>query len=374
MYGPKFNGPLKVSKFAESVTVSNPSTGEVLYQSNKLTQANNATSVNMGEIRAGIGNGIVAIVPSDTNATAEITDVNLSLAMRAYQTGGLHGYGAPTLVCQNVTATGTSISIDPSVKGTPIAGQGFTEAFAYVQTVGQKSTIESDGMPYSIGTDGSIEGFVATSGTTYKVWYWVNSATTEYTTILSYIDPTVVNLRLSFPVFANVKKQGSGSRIGSMVIIYPYFKLNGDATSNGDGSNNMTTSVSGMAIRYEDDTVQSGCDDCVDATDALVHYLYIPCDGGVDAIQGLYYLGGMIEMDAGETLPLEFKLMVNNSPVVPSPGLMTYQITEPLDGLTVSKDGVVTAGTTAGEAEIMATYSQGGKTFSAPVQITVSQA
>jgi len=374
MYGPKFNGPLKVSKFAESVTVSNPSTGEVLYQSNKLTQANNSTSVNMGEIRAGIGNGIVSIIPSDTNATAEITDVNLSLAMRAYQTGGLHGYGAPTLVCQDVTAEGTSISIDPSVKGTPIAGQGFSQAFAYVQTVGQKSTIESDGMPYSIGADGSVDGFVAVSGTTYKVWYWVNSATTEYTTILSYIDPSVVHLRLAFPVFANVKRNARGSRIGTMVIIYPYFKLNGDATSNGDGSNNMTTSVSGMAIRYEDDTVQSGCDDCVDETDALVHYLFIPCDGGVDAIQGLYYLGGMIEMNTGETSPLEFRLMVNNNPVVPSPGLMSYQITEPLEGLTVSADGIVTAGSTEGEAEIMATYSQGTSTFSAPVKISVVEA
>lgn len=372
MYGPRFTDEYKISKFAESVRVTRPLTGEILYFSNKLTQANNGTSVSTGEIRAGVGNRIVAIIPSDTNATAEITDTNLSLAMRAYQTGGLHGYGAPTRVCMDITATGSTLTI-ANTKGTPVAGQGFNSIFCYVQTVGEASSILSDGVPYSIAADGTVEGFTAQSGTTYKVWYWVNAATTEYTTILAYIDPNVVNLELSFPVFSNVKANGSGTRIGSLVIIYPFFKLNGDATSNGDGSNNMTTSVSGMAISFEDSIIQAGCDACVDSSDALVHYLFVPCDGGVSAIQGLYLLGGEIEMGQSETEQLNFMLMVNGSPVRPDPAFMSYEITTPLTGVSVSTTGTVTSGTTQGTAVVTASYTQDGTTFSCPANVVVTE-
>ena len=141
MYGPIFSTEYMLSKFAESVTVSRPLTGEVLYYSNKLTEANGTVSVTMGEIRGGVGNPIIGVIPSDGNASVEITDQNLSLAMRAYQTGGLHGYGAPTLVCADITAAEGKLAIDTSVNGTPVAGQGFSEAFAYVQKIGEKATI-----------------------------------------------------------------------------------------------------------------------------------------------------------------------------------------------------------------------------------------
>lgn len=373
MYGPVFTTEYKVSKFAESVTVSRPLSGEVLYYSNKPTEATWTTSVNMGEIRAGVGNPIVALIPSDSNASVEITDVNLSLAMRAYQTGGLHGYGAPTLICTDVTAQDQTLIVETADIGTPVAGQGFSSPFAYVQTVGQNSEILSDGIPYPIETDGTITGFAATAGTTYKVWFWIDSPTTEYATILANMDPSVVNIRCVYPVYSNVKEDGTGTRIGSLVVISPYTKLNANAGITGNGSNNATTSISGMAIAYEDGIVKAGCGACADNSASLLQYLYVPCSNDVSAIQGLYYLGGSVTVDTGSSLQLTPMLMVNGSPARPDPMFLTFSTAGTVpSGTAVSKTGLVTAGETTGSFTVNIGYTVSGNTFTCPVAVDIA--
>ena len=363
MYGPRFTDEYKISKFAESVTVSRPGSGEVLYYSNKLTEATGSTSVTMGEIRAGVGNPIVAVIPSDSNATVEITDVNLSLAMRAYQTGGLHGYSAPTLVCAKITASGTSLAISSDLNGTPVAGQGFDSAFAYVQTVGEGSTVLGDGTPYAIDLSSSnaLTGFTAVNGTTYLVWYWVNKATTEYTTILANIDPAVVNLRLVYPVYSNVKEDGTGTRIGSLVVVYPLLKFNGNAGITGNQSSNATTSISGTAISYESAVVGSDCPACSDQSAALVHYLYVPCDDSSVAIEGMYLLGGEFSVAKSSSAKIPFMLIVNGYPVEPDAAKMSYATGGTLPtGTTVnSSTGIVSAGSVAGSFTVTGTYTEG---------------
>lgn len=376
MFGPRFSVEYMLSKFVESVTLSRPMTGEVLAYSNKLSEANGTTSVTMGEIRAGVGNPIVGVIPSDSNATVEITDVTLSLPVRAYQVGGKHGFGAPTLVCSEVVASGETLSINPAEHGVPVAGQGFSSAFAYVQTVGENSTILGDGIPYAIdaASSYSVTGFAAQSGKTYKLWYWVNAATTEYTTISANIDPNVVNARLVYPVYSNIKEDGTGTRIGSLVVIYPFLKLNGSAGINGNGSSSVTTSISGTAISYENAVVRSGCDACNDSSAELVHYLYVPCDGGTGKIEGLFLVGGSVDVTAGTSAKLNFQLMVNGSPAVPDPGLMSYSASGAPTGTTVSESGVVNAGSATGDFTVEATYTQDGESWTCPVSVSVVSA
>ena len=376
MYGPVFSVEYLLSKFAESVTVSRPLSGEVLYYSNKLTEANGTVSVTMGEIRAGVGNPIIGVIPSDANATVEITDQTLSLAMRAYQTGGLHGYGAPVLVCVDVEVADGSASIgfENEDNGTPVAGIGFDKPYAYVQKIGAKSTIFSDGTPHEI-TVGSTSSSVA--GTflpgSYKVWYWVDSPTAEYTTILSDIDPNVVNVRLVYPVYSNVKEDGSGTRIGSLIVIYPYLKLNANAGVNGNSSGNMTTSVSGTAISYEDATVKAGCGACQNESSALVHYIYAACDGGENLIQGLVFPEGTLNVDESEEKQIKVYLVVNGNLVEPDPVRMAYTVTQSLTGLSVGTNGIVSAGSTTGNAEVRATYeAASGNTYNCFVNVIVN--
>lgn len=376
MYGPVFSVEYLLSKFAESVTVSRPLTGEVLYYSNKLTEANGTVSVTMGEIRAGVGNPIIGVIPSDANATVEITDQTLSLAMRAYQTGGLHGYGAPVLVCVDVEVAdgSTSIGFANEDNGTPVAGVGFDKPYAYVQKIGEKSTIFSDGTPHEINvgtTDSSVSGTFLPGS--YKVWYWVDSPTAEYTTILANIDPSVVNVRLVYPVYSNVKEDGSGTRIGSLIVIYPYLKLNANAGVNGNSSGNMTTSVSGTAISYEDATVKAGCGACQNESSALVHYIYAACDGGENLIQGLVFPEGTLYVDESDEKQIKVYLVVNGNLVVPDPVKMTYTVTQSLTGLSVGSNGVVSAGSTTGSAEVRATYeAASGNNYNCFVNVTVN--
>lgn len=376
MYGPVFSVEYLLSKFAESVTVSRPLSGEVLYYSNKLTEANGTVSVTMGEIRAGVGNPIIGVIPSDANATVEITDQTLSLAMRAYQTGGLHGYGAPVLVCKDVTIApgGAQISISNEDQGTPVAGPGFDKPYAYVQEIGENSTILGDGTPkeITVSTVSSTVDGIYVPQHSYKVWYWVNKPTAEYTTILANIDPSVVNVRLVYPVYSNVKEDGTGSRIGSLIVIYPYLKLNANAGVNGNSSSNMTTSVSGTAISYEDATVKAGCGACQDESSALVHYIYVACDGGVELIQGLVFIGGTLELGINDSEKLNVYLVVNGNLVEPDPAFMSYEVTESLTGLSIgSTSGIVTSGETEGDGEVSATYTNGTTTFTCPVNVTV---
>ena len=50
-----------VAQFAD------PSTGEILYSSNKFQSTGITTESDLGEIRAGLSNGIAAIIPSNSH-------------------------------------------------------------------------------------------------------------------------------------------------------------------------------------------------------------------------------------------------------------------------------------------------------------------
>jgi len=369
----RFNQKYLYVKFTKEITLSDPATGEVWYYSDKPTDSAVNTSINMGEIRAGVSNPIVAIIPSDTNVTVDITAADFNLAMRAYQSGGKHGYGAPTLVCVDVTASGSTLSI-PETAGTPVAGQGFSSAFAYVQTVGAASSVAGDGAPYAID-DGDIVGFTASSGTKYKIWFWVDKATTEYATLTSKFDPAIANCRLVQPVYANESGTPgkTDTQVGNLITVVPYLKLGGNAGVQGSSSNNSTTSVSGTAIAYDNAVVEEGCSGCGEAGADLAYYLYVPCDDS-GMIEGLVFVGGSITVAKSSTTQLQPYLVVNGTLVKPDPAYMTYTVSTALTGVSVSNAGVLTAGSTAGNAEITATYSEGASSpsFSCPLNVTVS--
>lgn len=369
----RFTNKYLYVKFTKEVMLSNPATGEIVYHTTKPTDSAVNTSVNLGEIRAGVSNPIVAILPSDTNVTVEITAADFNLAMRAYQSGGNHGYGAPTLVCVDIPATGATLTIPVATSGSPVIGQGYDSKFAWVQEVGAGSTLVSDGTPYAIGNDNTITGFTATSGKTYKVWYFVDKATTEYATLTSHFDPAVLNCRIVQPVFANESGAPSqtDTQVGELITIVPYLKLGGNAGVTGSSSANSTTSVSGTAIAYEDAVIEAGCSACSESASDLAYYLFVPCDDS-GMIDGLVYVGGAITVAKSSTTQLQFYLAVNGSLAKPDPAYMTYSMTTAITGTTVSNAGVLSAGSTAGSGELTATYNDGTTTLTCPLNVTVA--
>ena len=362
MSGPRFTDIYRYAKFAEYVRVKDPTNGNIIYFTNKPTNVNSNPSVTTGEIRAGVGNGIVAMIPSDTSLGVEIEAADFNLKMRAYQAGGKHGYGAPTWTCATVTASGASLTVDVSASGTPVAEQGYEKAYCYVQEVGAASEIVSDGVAYEISAAGVVSGFSATSGKTYKVWFHVNSASTEYVTLSSNFDPAVVNLEYGIPVFANENAANvTNNRVGTLIVLVPFFKLNGSGAGvGGSSSANTTTGISGMAIGYDDTVIGAECNPCADGAPDLCHYLFVPCDGS-NKPSGLVIIGGFISVESGASVPVECYLVVNNTLVVPDPAFLSYEAgSAPTTGtFTVSDTGVITGGT-AGEASLVITYENGG--------------
>lgn len=372
MLGPLFTDVYRYAKFAEYIRVKDPTNGNIIYFTNKPTTANSNPSVTTGEIRAGVGNGIVAMIPSDTTLGIELEAADFNLKMRAYQAGGKHGFGAPTWTCTTVTASGTSLTVPVATTGTPVAEQGYSAAYCYVQEVGVGSEILSDGVAYAISAAGAISGFTATSGKTYKVWFHVNSASTEYVTGTSNFDPAVVNLEYGIPVYANQNKaNATNNRVGTLVCLYPFFKLNGSGAGvGGSSSNNTTTGISGMAIGEDESVIGATCEPCGDSAPDLFHYLFVPCDGS-NKPESMVILGGYVSVPKSGTATIPVYLVVNGQLVAPDPAFVTYALSNAPSGTTVSDAGVISAGSTAGTGTVTVTYTESGATASLTAQGTI---
>ena len=359
-----------------NVLLTDPDTGDILYQSKQFNTGNITTSVNMSEIRAGLGNPVVAALPSDANLNVEFTAADFSLFAKGAQVGAAMSYGAPVPVAQTVTASGTSISIDVS-DGVPVAELGMSEAMCYVQVVDAASPIARDGKAYPITSGGAVTGFEATNGVKYKVWYYIQKATAHKAVIGSLMDPRVVHFTASFAVYANVGgSANSGTRVGWLYVTVPRLKLQANAGINGDQSNNDTTIISGMALSEDSAVVSDVTDLCGDASNDLAYYVYSPCSDA-QIVQGLVVIGGVVSLpiSTSKQIPV-YLVMPDNSLVKPtsySTGF-TYTGTGLPSGTTVSAAGVIAAGSTAGDGEIEIAYTDGENDFSAVINVEVTSA
>ncbi len=359
-----------------NVILTDPDTGDILYQSKSFNTGSVSTSVNMNEIRAGLGNPVVATLPSDASLTVEFTAVDFSFWEKGAQVGAQITYGAPVPVAQVVKATGTSLSIDVS-DGTPVAQLGFDEAVCYIQPVGAASPILRDGTAYPIASDGTISGFTAVNNQEYKVWYFIQKATAHKAVIGSLMDPKIVHFSASFAVYANVGgSANSGTRVGWLYVTVPKLKMQANANISGDQTNADTTVITGMALSEDDTVVSSVTDLCGDVSNPLAYYVYSPCNDA-EIVQGIAVVGGLVSLpiSTSKQIPV-YLVMPDNTLVKPtsySTGF-TYTGSGLPSGTSVSAAGLITAGSTAGDGEIEISYTDGENTFTCPVNVEVTSA
>lgn len=359
-----------------NVILTDPDTGNILYQSKQFNTGSISTSVNLNEIRAGLGNPVIAVLPSDANLTAEFTAAAFSLWEKAAQVGATLTYSAPVPVAQIVTASSTSLTIDVS-DGVPTAQLGFSEAVCYVQPVGASSPILRDGTAYPISTAGVISGFEATANQQYKVWYFIQKATAQKAVIGSLMDPKIVHFSASFAVYSNVGGTAqSGTRVGWLYVTVPMLKLQANANINGDQTNNDTTVITGMALSEDDQVVSANVDLCGDVSNPLAYYVYSPCSDA-EIVQGIAVVGGLVSLPVSSTKQIPvYLVMPDNSLVKPtsySTGF-TYTGSSLPTGTTVSAAGVISSGATTGDAEIEIEYTDGENEFTCPVNVSVVSA
>lgn len=360
-----------VAQFAD------PSTGEILYSSNKFQSTGISAETDLGEIRAGLSNGIAAIIPSNSALSVNFTAADFNLYAKAMQIGATVQYGVPAPTCEVLTASGTTLTLEMP-NGAPVAQVGYAKIFGYVQTVGQESKVAIDGVPYEINpTTGEIQGFHATSGTQYKVWYFVRKASAQMATISSLFDPKVVSFTAQMAVYANDGggANNTGSRVGWLYVIIPRLKFDGTGGGlDGDQQTASTQSFTGQALSMDELVVSGTCSDC-DAG-VFAHYIYVE-DAGASVFEGLAVVGGVVSLPISSTAQIPVRLVAQNGELVQVGDTTTgwtYTLKGAPTGTNVSASGLITSGSTPGDCSCVVTYENGGDPLTATIQVSVTGA
>ena len=352
----QFNDPKLFAKGTCQAQACDPTTGDILFYSNKFQTGNFSTSYTAGEIRGGLGNPVAAMLGSDSTLNVEFTAADFSLWAKAAQVGAQMSYNAPHMVCETVEATSATLTATLTA-GTPVARVGYSDVFCYVQEVGSTSTVATDGTAYPIdASTGVVSGFSATNGRSYKIWYFIQTASAKMATIGAMFDPKVVNFTAQIAVYRNDgASQNNGTRVGWLYLHVPYLKLGANAGITGDQTNPDTTSMSGQALAYDEATVSANCEDCTGS--ALAYYIYVP-DDAAEEIKGIALVGGVITAAESTTVDLDglFRfVMANGELVKPNAGDLTYTLTTTVTGCSIT-DNILTTGSTVGDGEITAEY------------------
>lgn len=361
----QLNNKYLFAKGTCNVVVSDPKTGNIDYQSNKVQTSQLTTSVSMNEIRAGLGNAIAIQLPTDSAINLELTAADFSMATRAMQLGSSVTYNAAAPVCEVIDATTSTLTL--TTASTPVAPQGFSKAIAYVNDgVSDASTA------YEIDAGKNIVGFTATPGTTYRVYYWLKNASAQQLTAYSVFAPAIKHVTIQIAVYSteNASSASQSSLVGWLYCIIPRMQFSAKADTDGSQTGNVTSVLSGTALSYDPDADVTTCTDC--GLSELAYWVYVPNGDVTQSIQALAVIGGGLSIVNGSTaqIPVRF-LMDDGSLVVPDYTLMTYA-SSPSGKVTISSSGLITA-TATGSTTVTATLTADNtKTATVPVTVTAS--
>ena len=330
------------AKGTMDVWMHNPQTGDLDFYSNKIQTSQFQTNVNMGAINAGIGNPTVIQIPDTANITLNLTAADMNLEARALSTGGTLSYNGIVPVMENIVANGTVLEVSQ----TPVAAYGFSQPYAF---------INKDGTAYPVdpGTN-QIGGFVAQSGETYCVRYFVNAASAQELMISAQFAPAVEVVMIRIPAYsAQGSTSSQGSRVGDFWIWIPRMQFNGVANTDASQTAASTTDMAGTALAYDEAITQSECE--VGGVPALAYMVYMPSAGATSLVEGLVVVGGEVSVAQGQSIQLPVKYVINGQLVQPSYGDLTYE-SSVTSTATIGETGQI-SGLAAGSCEITATLA-----------------
>lgn len=321
------------------------STGNVLYWSDKFQEANTNFSASDNVLNAGMGNGAQIIIPTDPNVAVNVTAADYSQYVKRVSAGGTFTAGAPVPECRRIKATETTLALDDGAR-TPVAGAGMQNPVCYVQEVGSASSVAFGGTAYPINpSTGVISGFTAEIGKTYLVSYFAARPNASMTTITTNIKGKVVRFCFVRPVYTEYNKaKNTGKLYGWLVETVPRLQLNAEGASNSGGqSAYTTTAISGRGLSAEPTEIESKCGKCKTVGNPMLYRVLIPCNktDGIEGIVGI--IGGSMEVEIGRGFQLTPSVVVNGvltSDIPPSD--FSYSSSDP-EYVSVSATGYVTA-------------------------------
>ena len=355
----QLNNKYLYAKGTCNVIVTDPATGNIDFQSNKVQTSQLTTAVNMNELRAGLGNAIAIQLPSDSAVNLELTTADFSMTARAMQLGSSVTYNAAAPVCEVITANSDTLTLTNSA----VAPQGFSKAIAYVDT---------GATAYEVNSSKEVVGFTATASTKYKVYYWIANPSAQQVKAYSVFNPAVKHVTMQIAVYSteNTSASSQGSLVGWLYCIIPRMQFSAKADTDGSQTANATTVLSGTALAYDPDASEAICVDC--GLSELAYWVYVPNGDVTQDVDSLVVVGGGLALVVGNSaqVPVRF-LMKDGSLVVPDYSLMSY-VSDTTAKATVSNTGVVTA-VAAGNANITCTLTADNtKKAIVPVTVTAS--
>lgn len=342
-------------------------TGDFIGYSNKIDTSNFTSSVNAGEIRAGLGAPIVINIPDSATFSGEVTATDFSLEARQLATGGRLAYNGTAPVMENITATDTTLK----VTGNPVADYGEASGAAtYACYVGD------DGVNYGVDPKTKVvQGFTAKAGQTYCVRYFIEMASAHELTIPTQFNPTVARVTVKMAVYgAQGGNAMNGSRVGNLYIHIPRAQfINGDVGVNGSQTEPATTPWSFSALSYDEADVT--CSECATDNSVLGYMVFVPCgtDAATSAVKALAIVGGVITVKQGETAQTPvFYVMDSGEILTPNYSDLTFKVAE--DGgsyATVGEHTGIINGTSEGATTITVTVTA-KPTLTATANVTVT--
>ena len=335
-------------KGTAEMTVRDIVTRDLIGYSNKVDTSNLSSSVNAGELRAGLGAPIAINIPDSATFSGEVTSADFSLEARHFATGGRLRYNGIVPVREYITATDTTLK----VTGDPVANYGEAEdAATYSCYVGK------DGVNYGVDPKTkTVQGFTAKAGQTYCVMYFARLASAQELSIPTVFNPTVAHVTIKMAAYS---AQGSsamnGSLVGFLYIVIPRAQfINGDVGVNGSQTENANTTWSFTAL--PSDNADASCSECGTDGSVLGYMIYVPCgtDAATRAVKALAIVGGIVTVKQGENAqtPVHY-VMEDNELVTPNYADLTFTVAE--DGgsyATVGEHTGIINGTSAGSTTI----------------------
>lgn len=364
----KLGSPNLFVKGIAEVTITDYTSGNIIGFDKVASEGSITSSVNMGEIVGGIGSPLLMTIPDTTRISGSLTSQAFSMEQRALTSGGNISYGGITPVCEHVTATGGKLTV---TKGTPVKHYAQaaeeTTGWCYVREHGGG---EYYGTNYHIDLESKqVTDFVATSGTEYDVFYFVNNASAKVLELSSNFKPSVAAVSYKFEVYAQQNGSvGNGTRVGFLYFHVPRAQFGGDVGISANQTNAANTDYSWNALAAVDN--MPTCEGCEEDGSPYAYYVYVPCGAADQGIDALAVVGGGISMKNGTTAQIPVKYVVDNHLVQPTYADLTYSV-DTTNTVTVS-NGVATAKAT-GNATVTISYTkQDGTQLTTTCKVTVT--
>lgn len=349
-------------------TLYDPTTGDVIGYDRLANDVAIEYTFDLTDI-TGFNESLVMSIPHTTRLNGTYTSAAFSLTQRALLTGSEVSYNGVARVCEEITATGTALTVTQQPALFYGQSAGDTTGWCYVR---EKGAATADGTNYGVDlTTKEVQNFTATSGKVYEVTYFTQMASAQSAPLKAAANPSVVSISQRWAVYAaqNGNKE-SGTLQGYLYFNVPLAMLEGDAGMDGNQTTNSTTSYNWRALENVNNMPE--CDVCGANTNNLAYYVYVPCGDQTQAVQQLVIVGGPMALTVGEEQQIPVKyLMPDGSVVQPVYTDLSYQSAQNSIA-TVDANGVV-EGATAGDTTITVTLNRssgGNLTTVAVVNVT----